>query len=591
MRRNALLVLLALATACASSGGTPDDPGSLVSRVPEGKADDYYSDVAAEFEVRGSLPVDVEAGASQEDRELAAQRRVDAAVLYLTTLLTKKLDDFFDNTDYGGFAAMVRNQTSEAVELVAGDLAPEEATLRAANELTESELRAVLDDRAVPGILAGRPFATLTELDAVSFVGPSALRVLEAEGQARFSGGEGLVVHFTVDVAGPAELPNLLGRAFDLQMPAGATSDGSGSLSTVRNFDPETHSGELEAVACTLETIPAARNGFPEYEAFFADGVFDITLFQGHDYNESRGDLWEAFELVWTLENGGFSDAEIIYAAEPDAVVRDALNFVLADQAEQYADMVDRVSRLAPNSGPYTKTLLVNGQEVRAEVRIFHSEMFRTDRPGQRQRAIDEIVGRDVFFYNGHAGPWYGFYLDAAGEAEITETEFASLPFTDRQQLVIMNGCQTYSQYADMLYAHPDKSEANLDVITTVNFSYGQSSDMLLNALTQTDAYGDHIAWSYGDLIREFNQNTVNEENQVFYGVTGIDGNSKLHPYARPDLAGEPCSSGWDCGNAYGNACDGTCAPRALSAEGCPEGTTFGTFAEGDTIEGGACWR
>ncbi|MFK7992460.1 MAG: hypothetical protein AB8I08_40940 [Sandaracinaceae bacterium] len=585
MRRNALLVLLALVTACASPGTTPDDPGALVSRVPAGKADDYYSNVAAEFEVRGSLAVDVAADATPEERELAA------AVVYLTTRLTKKLDDFFSNTDYGGFAAMVRNQTSEAVELTEGSLDPDEATLRAANELSEAELLAALDDRAVPGILEARPFVTLEELDAVPYVGPSAMSQLEAAGQARFSGSEGLVVHFTVDVAGPGELPSLLGREFDLQMPAGATSDASGSLSTVRNFDPATYSGELESVACTLENIPAARNGFPAYAAFFEDGVFDITLFQGHDYNESRGDLWETFELVWTMESEGFSDDEIVYLDEPDAVVRDALNFVLGEQAEQYAETVDRVSRLSPESGPYTKTLLVNGDTVRAEVRIFHSEMFRTDRPGQRQRAIDEIVSRDVFFYNGHAGPWYGFYLDDAGEAEITETEFATLPFTNRQQLVIMNGCQTYSQYADMLYANPAKSEDNLDVITTVNFSYGQSSDMLLGALTNTDTQGDHVAWSYGDLIRAFNENTVNEDNQVFYGVTGIDGNDKMHPYARPDLAGQACSSGWDCGNAYGNACDGTCAPRALSAEGCPEGTTFASFAEGDTIEGGACWR
>ena len=36
---------------------------------------------------------------------------------------------------------------------------------------------------------------------------------------------------------------------------------------------------------------------------------------------------------------------------------------------------------------------------------------------------------------------------------------------TDRQQLVIAQGCQTYSQYADVIYAHESKDESNLDVI------------------------------------------------------------------------------------------------------------------------------
>jgi hypothetical protein len=46
-------------------------------------------------------------------------------------------------------------------------------------------------------------------------------------------------------------------------------------------------------------------------------------------------------------------------------------------------------------------------------------------------------------------------------------------PFTAKQQLVLAQGCQTYSQYADMIYASPVKDEPNLDVITTVNNSYG----------------------------------------------------------------------------------------------------------------------
>jgi len=559
--------------------------------VPGGKADDYYSDVSMEVEVHATLPVDVAADADEETKREAAQRRIDAAVLYLTTYVTKKIDGFFTNLDYGGHAAMVRNRSAEELELV--ENTDEAVVVRVANEATFEELDVDvgLDRRAAEGIVAGRPFETMAEVDAVPYVGPVALEDMVTWGRARF-GDHAVSVRFAVDVAGPNELMTILGDRFDLLMPAGATSDGDGSLGTVRGFDPESYAGELETVPCEVVPIPAARNGYPEYQAFFEDGVFDITLFQGHDYNEARSDLIETLELFWTLENGGFDTAALDYADAPDETVHTALvEAVGEDQAETFADLIDRVSKLHAGSGPLVKTLQVGDREVRAEVRLYHSEMFRTDRAGQRELALSELVTRDVFFYNGHAGPWYGFYLDAAGRAEVHEDDFATATFTGKQQLVVANGCQTYSQYADMLYAHPQKDESNLDVITTVNFSYGRGSDMLVGALTQTDADGRHVAWSYGDLIRAFNQDTVNSENQVFYGVTGIDENPKLHPWSDPANIGATCTSSWDCGNPYGNVCGGTCAAVALSAEGCPEGTTWAAFANGDTIAGGACWR
>lgn len=590
MRR--VLPLCALLSACAvTPAGGPGGDDGVVSRVPGGKADDYYSNVAVELEVRGELPVEVPAGADEATKREAAQRRVDAAVLYLTTYVTKKIEGFYTNLEYGGHAAMVRNRTAETLELV--DASSDDAIIvRTANEATfeELDLEVGLDVRAARGIVDRRPFETVAEIDAVPYVGATALSNLLSFGRARYGEGS-LTVRFAVDVAGPRELPTLLGERFDLRMPKGATSDGEGSLSTVRSFDPDRYTGELETIPCELVTIPAARNGYPEYAAFFEDGVFDITLFQGHDYNESRSDLIETLELVWTLESTGFDGSGVDLLPEPDATVRDALRAAVGEaQAETFADLIDRVSRLHADSGPFVKKLLVGEREIRAEARLFHSEMFRTDRARQRELALSEIVGRDVFFYNGHAGPWYGFYLDAAGAAEVDEDDFATAAFTDRQQLVIANGCQTYSQYADMLYAHPAKDESNLDVITTVNFSYGRGSDMLVGALTQTDAQGQHIAFGYGELIRAFNQDNINAEYQVFYGVTGIDQNPKLHPWADASTIGQPCAAASDCGNPYGNVCGGTCAAVALSDEACPAGSTYAAFASGDTITGGACW-
>src|SRR6185436_10688728 len=96
---------------------------------------------------------------------------------------------------------------------------------------------------------------------------------------------------------------------------------------------------------------------------------------------------------------------------------------------------------LTADSGPFTRAARANGHDIRIDVRIFHSDMFKTARRAQHDLALTEIAARDVFFYNGHAGPYYGFYLDDAEAARVGYQEFATAGFTDRQQLVLAQGC------------------------------------------------------------------------------------------------------------------------------------------------------
>ena len=39
-------------------------------------------------------------------------------------------------------------------------------------------------------------------------------------------------------------------------------------------------------------------------------------------------------------------------------------------------------------------------------------------------------------------------------------------------QLFVFNGCKTYTSYPDAMYAHANKDSSNLDIISTVNFSW-----------------------------------------------------------------------------------------------------------------------
>lgn len=514
-----LMLSLAGAAGCVADGA-PEDSDELFL-VADGKADNYYSNVAAEFEVSGTIPVEMTAEefADEQVRADKVSRRLTAVGLYLTAYVTDKFrgidsngdgmisesEVFFRNEGYGGFHAMVRNYSTETVEVASGE--------------------------------------------------------------------SGYQVSFTIDLAGPKDLATLIPRAmeggntFDFQMPKGATIDPMNvPRRDIRSFDPSTYMGELETVHASIRAHEAIANAYPQFASFVADGLFDITLFFGHDYNTPRSDLQEAREAFDVLKELGFTAP------------------------------VESYEQLAAASGPFTRQMKANGIDVRVEVRIFHSDMFLESRREQHDLALSEIVARDVFFYNGHAGPYFGFYLDAAYAATVNYGEFASAPWSaDRQQLVVAQGCQTYSQYADMLYAAEAKDESNLDVITTVNYSYGAGTMQLLRSLLKTDRYGRHVPVDFYRIVSEMNSDWINSYRDVFYGVMGLDGNPQIHPYANPAMIGEQCSSASDCGDPIGNAClqDASrvrrCASLALAPAGCPEGTRYRPIARRATIEGGAC--
>ena len=520
MRRSLALSLLLSSAACAPAGAGGGDGTDGLHLVPDGKADNYYSNVAAEFVVSGRIPVELtaEEAADEQLRQAKVTGRLTAVGLYLTTYMTDKFrgidsnndgtisDDevFFHNEGYGGFHAMVRNYSIEA-----GDVSEEGGTF----------------------------FVELT---------------MDIGGPQNF-------LSIVPQAEGAESAPGT--RVFDLQMPKGAAIDPTNvPRRDARRFDPRSYDGELETLRLTARQLPTPGNAWPHFADFVADGLYDITLFYGHDYNESRSDLREARDAFEELQRQGFT----LPAASFDDLKRD--------------------------SGAFVKEVRANGREVRLEVRVFHSEMFTDARREQHDLAISELAARDVFFYNGHAGPYYGFYLDAADAAKVGYQEIADAPFTDRQQLFVAQGCQTYSQYADMVYASPAKSEANLDAITTVNYSYGQGTIELLRNLIRTDGDGNHEPTDFYRIVAQLNEDWLNSARHVFYGVMGIDGNPQLHPYADVAAIGDACSANADCGDASGNVCvSGECAARSLAEAACPAGTTYSLLGDGPAIVGGVC--
>ena len=515
---------IAFATCSLLVGCTADLPAEdedLVE-VDDSKADDYYSNVAAEYEVRGTVKVrmtDAEYADEAKRKDIVA-RRLTAVGLYLTAYVTDKFrgidinndgqisedEVFFRNEDYGGFHAMVRTQSGELSALT----------------------------RVSDGIYN---------------------------------------IKFELDLAGPKNLTQLLPRVgttspfkFELKMPEYATVDPTNvPRGAIRNWKPETETGPVESHALALIRLPTPKNTYLQYGEFVKDGVYDITHVFGHDYNTPRYDLIEAKEMFEHLAARGFTTPVASFA------------------------------ELQHDSGPFTLAVKAGEQDVRLEVRIFHSDMFVGARDAQKRLVVDELVKRDVFFYNGHAGPYYGFYLDEAHASDVKYTDLAVAPFTDKQQLVIAQGCQTYSQYADMLYASPAKSEANLDVVTTVNYSYGVGTIGLFDGLTRVSD-GRHTPVDSYALVEQLNAEWINQSYEVYYGIMGTTANPGLHPYAALDMIGTVCEQASDCGDPDANLCikkrvnsrNKVCAAKAVSRT-CPTGTYFKQLRQGETIVAAAC--
>jgi hypothetical protein len=509
----------------ASCGPAPSDPRLEV--VLPGKADGYYSDVAAEFRVEGSAPLALSPAelADPARRNRAIERRLTAIALYLTAYVSDKIagidrngdgaigreETLFRNVGYGGFHAMVRNRSAEALGLE---------------------------------------------------VSPSG----------------GVTLRFGLFIAGPTWLlsaipgerdPRSGALVFPLFLPSGASvAPGEASSAPVRSFDPARHAGPLDRLLLTARRAPAAGNAYPRYADFVADGRFDITVFFGHDPHVARHDLAEA-------------------RATFDALV--ALGFRAP---------VRRFEDLRAQSGPLVRKARARGRPIDIEVRLYHADLFQGARDAQRELARREIVARDVFVYAGHAGPYFGLFLGPNGTAHLSAADLGRLPFSPaRQQLFVAQGCQTYSQYADALFASPRKSEQDLDVITTVSFAYGQGTIELLAGLTFLDAEGNHRPLDYGGLLGAMNANPVNREQAVLYGALGVDDNPRLHPYAAPGRIGARCETNADCGDPNGNVCawhpalGARCGAVALAESACPSETRLHAIARGRSIVALACMR
>jgi len=293
----------------------------------------------------------------------------------------------------------------------------------------------------------------------------------------------------------------------------------------------------------------ASRDAFPKYDELFADGVYDIAIHFGGDYNEERFDLDTARWTVESMLEGGWEN-----------------------------ESVTSFEALKIDSPPFTRKLVVNGETVEARVTVFHSDLVEPDEEHLlTERMKESFATADVVLYSGHAGEGAGFILDYQPRHEIRAAGFATQPMAEKYQIFVLDGCRTYRSYVDDLMANPAKTFENTDIVTTVNttpFAVGyQTIHELLYWLTITDNDGNHFPVSWKAILRGLNTAAYDD---VHYGVHGIDEDPRLNPHGSQGIACQPCTADAECG-AGGNLCLGygsgaACGVACTADTACGDG-------------------
>lgn len=323
-------------------------------------------------------------------------------------------------------------------------------------------------------------------------------------------------------------------------------------------FDPTTMSpDQLETIALTMSPQPRSSNAYLDLANMISDGRLTVDAHYGYDY----------------LEGYDLSNSHALY----DRLI--AQGFV--SPAPGFAAYEGRL-------GPLTRTVTMGGRPVSVQVRIFRGAHpgfagpdASTDTGAQQMERDmrDSLANSDVILFSGHSGPYYGFALanwnvTSYGELDYPQLRTAKMP-SDRFQLVMASGCQTFS-IGQAFSENPNKPGlANLNVITTIGWSqagWNKDIDAVVDSLWGDDSAGFDPP-SIATMLSALNRSSALDD---IYGLHGIDGDPKLHPFARLDRLGQACSSDVDCGGT-GNRCTKagskkTCSVTCLDDTACPSG-------------------
>jgi hypothetical protein len=311
--------------------------------------------------------------------------------------------------------------------------------------------------------------------------------------------------------------------------------------------------GEIE-LQVSVKPIERSLDSYPKYLELLADGL-DIGYFAGGDHHDPPQDINHARSVYDDLVRSGFRSPVATF---------DALKI---------------------DSGPLTTKIKVKGQDVEVRVRVYHvNQTPENDRSALVEAYKRSMRGDDVIIYDGHAGK----RLDYSGvvlaykptRVSVTAAQFKDIESTDKQQVYLFNGCETYTGYADKLYENPNRRPDNTDVITTVNYSAIQrQANQVIAFIHQLidQKNGQWVPRSWDSVLAKMN--AVGERSWFHgYGVHGIDDNAKVSPIADVSKVGKSCTTDAECGSADArcvqqSSTQKVCGVACADDSGCPSGT------------------
>lgn len=326
------------------------------------------------------------------------------------------------------------------------------------------------------------------------------------------------------------------------------------------SFNPDNYSAEqLETIDLTIAEETASKDAWIDYNRLFEDNLVTIDIFFGWDYHSDYHLKHSESVYNWLIDNG-------------------------------FTSPVDSYDSYTHESGPLTKLITANGKQVRVEVSLFWGKIGTPTNPDTDEGGIvlenlmkSSLKNHEVIIYSGHSGPFYGFALAnwrKTSEGDLDDSEIPDLDMPlDVYQLVVAEGCDTYS-IGEAFWHNPAKDDRkNLDIITTTAPSNASSPDTVLDLLnfiavgTNTD--GEHNARKYSEILSSLDSNSF--WFNTMYGIHGIDDNPHIHPYASMEYLCHTCEGNDSCGG-QGMSCitlvSGTniCAPECTADDGCPDG-------------------
>jgi hypothetical protein len=371
-------------------------------------------------------------------------------------------------------------------------------------------------------------------------------------------------------------------------------SQGYGFQVTVTQYYGEPASETIQVTAAATPSTDA----YPRYNELFADGVLDVALHVGGDYNAEEAELCcpdadaggqESCRKISCTNSCEPVDEECTRAAPEGCTLKKlggridrwtAEGMVNLLKEQGFAHEAQTYKDLKIDSPPFTKTYDMGGTPLEVRVKIVYPEIVPCGEEAKLVEAMKEsLATREVIIYAGHAGPGAGYVLDYQPRTELDDGLWTSLQMPSKYQILMMYGCQTYSTYADAMYGNPAKNDANLNVVTTVNTMWTNmglpgTQTVLFGMLMQETESKRHVPVSWLSLLSWLNLQDQNAHTH--YGVHGVDSNPKLSPWVTTADLCTACEKDTDCPGG-GDFCltfpDGTrgCGAVCTADTGCGE--------------------